>query len=158
MSQALIAMSLWLHSLATIIFIGNYVLLAVIYLPAMSKSFAEGASGTFLRDASKLSRGWLYASLIIFLITGIYLTLADPNYLGLAKFNNVWSVLMLLKHLLILGMIAAGFWFNAILRVGSMLAANTSSLPILNRYRMFVNGMAVAGVLVLLLTAISQAQ
>ncbi len=158
MSSILIAISLWLHSLATIILIGNYVLLALIYLPAMSKNFSGGASGNTLSDSSKLSRGWIYAALIVFMVTGIYLTFVDPNYLGIGDFGNAWAILMLVKHLLIVGMIGAGFWFNAILRVGSMLAANTGSAQALNRYRLFVIGMAITGALVLLLTALAQVQ
>jgi len=158
MSSILVGISLWLHSVATIIFIGNYVLLALIYLPAMSRNFAGSASGTILSDSSKRSRGWIYAALAVFVVTGIYLTLVDPGYLGIGNFGNAWALLMLVKHLLILGMIAAGFWFNAILRVGSMLGANSSSDQALQRYRLFVNGMAITGIIILLLTALAQVQ
>ena len=37
MSHILIAASVWLHTLATIIFIGHYLLLSLLYLPALSK-------------------------------------------------------------------------------------------------------------------------
>jgi uncharacterized membrane protein len=158
MSQILVALSLWLHSLATIIFIGHYVLLAVIYLPAISKNFAAGAGGNVLSEMSKSSRKWIYAALVVLALTGTYLTLVDPKYLGLGDFGNAWAILMLVKHILIVGMLAAGFWFNAIMRVGSMLSANTGSEQALNRYRSFVNGMAISGVLVLLLTALAQMQ
>ena len=67
---------------------------------------------------SKRSRFWLYASLLVFAITGIHLTVADANYLSLGNFGNPWSILMLVKHILVLAMIALGFWFNAVLRVG----------------------------------------
>ena len=80
----------------------------------------------------------------------------DPNYLGIGDFGNLWSLLMLVKHILILGMIAAGFWFNAILRVGPMLSSKTGSSQAMDRFRLYNNGMAIAGVLVLLLTAFSQ--
>ena len=35
MSPVLVALSLWLHAVATVVFIGYYVLLALIYLPAL---------------------------------------------------------------------------------------------------------------------------
>jgi hypothetical protein len=63
---------------------------------------------------------------------------------------------MLVKHILILGMIAAGFWFNAILRVGPMLSSKTGSSQAMDRFRLYNNGMAITGVLILLLTAVSQ--
>lgn len=153
MTPILITLSLWLHSLATVLLIGHYLLLALIYLPVLS-----GTDGVILSKISKCSRSWMYISLLIFIITGIYLTFVDPNYLGIGDFGNFWSILMLVKHILILGMIGMGFWFNAILRVGPLLVSNTGAFQAFVRYRLYSNLMAVSGVLVLLLTAISQAQ
>jgi uncharacterized membrane protein len=153
MSQILIALSEWLHAIATVVFVGYFLLLALIYLPALSKN-----DGTALSEISKRSRSWLYVSLLIFLITGVYMTLADPNYLGLANFGNLWTILMLVKHVLILGMIAIGFWFNAILRVGPMMRSNSGAAQAAGRFRLYTNLMAISGVIVLLLTALAQVQ
>ncbi len=155
MSEILIALSTWLHALATVIFIGYFVLLALIHLPAM-KDTPDIEVGIVLGAYSKQSRLWMYAALLIFMITGIHLTLIDANYLGIGDFGNFWSVLMLVKHILIVGMIVAGFWFNAILRVGPMLSSKTGSAQAFNRFRFYVNGMAITGALVLFLTAVSQ--
>jgi hypothetical protein len=51
-----------------------------------------------------------------------------------------------------------GFWFNGILRVGPLMSSNTGAAQAQIRFRLYVNLMAIAGILVLLLTAISQAQ
>lgn len=83
---------------------------------------------------------------------------ADPNDLGFADFGNLWGVLMLVKHILILGMLAMGFWFNGILRVGPLLVSNSGAARAFGLMRLYANGMAAAGLLVLLLTAVSQAQ
>jgi uncharacterized membrane protein len=149
MSLILISVSVWFHALATVVFIGHYLLFAVIYLPALSKN------GSALSEISKRSRSWMYASLIIFAVTGVYLTLVDPNYLGIGNFNNFWAVMMLVKHILIFAMIGMGFWYNAILRVGPMMLSNNPDLAI-TRFRKYVNAMAVCGVLILLLTALAQ--
>jgi len=151
MSQILISLSVWLHALATVILIGHFLLLALIYLPVLATKDLS-----ILSAISKRSRSWLYASLVIFAITGAYLTFVDPSYLGLANFGNLWAILMLVKHVLVLGMIAIGFWFNAIFRVGQMLNTNTGAAVALGRFRLYVSLMAIAGVLVLLLTAIAQ--
>ena len=153
MSQILTTLSVWLHALATVVFIGYYVLLYLIYLPALVPNQA-----TILSEISKRSRRWLYASLLVFLVTGSYLTLADSNYLGFANFGNTWGILMLVKHLLILGMIAMGFWFNAILRVGPMMHSSTGASQAINRFRLYVIVMAISGVLVLVLTALAQVE
>jgi uncharacterized membrane protein len=151
MSQILISLSYWLHALATVVFVGHFVLLAGIYLPALLKN------GPALSEISKRSRYWLYASLVIFMVTGIYLTFVDPNHKGLGNFSNFWAVMMLAKHILIVAMIVLGFWFNAILRVGPMMSSNHPEQAIL-RFRKYANVMAVCGALVLLLTALAQVE
>jgi uncharacterized membrane protein len=158
MSQTLTALSFWLHALGTVLLIGHYLLLSLLYLPVFVKNQADPLSGTILSEISRRSRSWLYGSMLIFAITGIYLTFVDPNYLGIGNFNNPWAILMLVKHILILAMIAMGFWFNGILRVGPLMSSNTGSTQAIARFRQYSNLMAIAGVLVLLLTAISQAQ
>ena len=151
MSQILIALSVWLHALGTVILIGHYLLLSVIYLPVLTRY-----NGNILSEISKRSRPWLYASLLIFIVTGIYLMLVDPNYLGVGNFGNVWGMLMLVKHILVVGMIGLGFWFNAILRVGPMMGSNNSGELGTRRFRLYSNLMAISGTLVLLLTALAQ--
>jgi uncharacterized membrane protein len=152
MTSTLTALSNWLHALATVVFIGHFVLLAVIYLPALADNPAA------LSKISKRSRPWLYASLLIFIVTGTYLMLMDTGYLGFMNLGNLWGILMLVKHILVIGMIAMGFWFNAILRVGPLMSSNTGATQALARFRWYVNAMAISGVLVLLLTALAQVQ
>jgi uncharacterized membrane protein len=154
MSEILIAASYFLHSVATVIFIGHHLLLSLIHIPVLSKMEAGG--GVALSEISKRSRNWMYASMLVFAVTGTVITLVDPNYLGLGNFNNVWAVLMLLKHILILGMVALGFVFNAILRVGSLMRSNTGSAPAIRRFRWYCNVMSISGGAVLLLTALAQ--
>jgi uncharacterized membrane protein len=153
MSQILIALSVWLHALGTVVLIGHYLLLSLIYLPVLAKD-----NGTILSEISRRSRRWMYISLLIFIVTGIYLMFADPNYLGFGDFGNLWGILMLVKHVLILGMITMGFWFNAILRVGPMMSSNNSAEQAISRFRFYANLMALSGVLVLLLTALAQVE
>jgi uncharacterized membrane protein len=157
MSPTLTALSFWLHSLAMTVFIGHYLLLALIYLPAMRNNTLD-VIGPILSSISRQSRLWIYASLVVFMITGIYLMFADPNYLGVGNFGNIWSIMMLVKHILIVGMIGMGFWFNAIWRVGPMLSSRNGAEQAYGRFKLYVNIMAVSSVLVLLLTSVSQIQ
>jgi uncharacterized membrane protein len=150
MTPILIALSNWLHALATVVFIGHFVLLAAIYLPALADNPAA------LGEISKRSRPWLYAALLIFIVTGTYLMLMDTGYLGFMNLGNLWGILMLVKHILVIGMIAMGFWFNATLRVGPLMISNSGATQALARFRWYVNAMAVCGALVLLLTALAQ--
>ena len=153
MSGFLLALSLWLHSLATVLMIGYYLLLILIFIPVLSNG-----GETTLSEISKCSRTWLYISLLVFLVTGVYLMFVDPNYLGIGNFGNPWSILMLVKHLLVLGMIAIGFWVNVIWRAGPRMRTDEQPTQALGRFRWYANTMSLLGVVILLLTSISQVQ
>jgi uncharacterized membrane protein len=151
MSQILVALSVWLHALATVILIGHYLLLSLIYIPVLAKG-----QGTALSEISKRSRPWLYLSLLVFAITGTHIMLVDANYLGFMNFGNLWGILMVVKHVLVFAMLVLGFWFNGILRVGPMMSSNNSAELGLERFRSYSNLMAISGILILLLTALAQ--
>jgi uncharacterized membrane protein len=155
MSQLLLATSTTLHALAMIIFIGHYLLMSLIYLPALSGT--ENA-GKALGEMSHRSRRWLYLSILVFAATGVHLMLIDPNYLGIGNFSNPWALLMLIKHLIIVVMIALGFWFNALQRVGPAMRSNSGAAQGIAKFRQYSNLMAICGVIVLALTAFSQVQ
>ena len=158
MNYLFISISYWLHALATIVFVGHFLLFSIIYLPILSKMELAGGIGEALSSISKRSRGWLYSSLGVFLVTGIFLMIVDPAYKGVGNFSNPWTIMMLVKHILVLVMIGLGFWFNAIQRVGPLMSSNTGARPAFERFRWYSNVMSICGVLVLLLTAFSQAQ
>jgi len=158
MTQFLVSISYWLHALATVVFIGHYLLLSMIYLPVFEKAEPGSGIDPVLSAISKRSRGWMYTSLGIFIVTGIYLMLVDPSYLGVGNFSNHWAILMLLKHILLLVMIGMGFWFNAIQRVGPLMSSNTGAQQAFARFKWYSNAMAICGVLVLMLTAFAQVE
>jgi uncharacterized membrane protein len=153
MSQALFALSTWLHAAATVVLIGHYLLLALIYLPVLAH---EKGGGVVLSAISRRSRAWLYASLLVFAVTGVHLTVADANYLSLGNFGNPWSILMLVKHVLVLAMIALGIWFNAVLRVGPAMSSDVRGKQAIASFSLYARLMAGIGLIVLLLTAIAQ--
>lgn len=136
-----------------VVMIGYYLLLIMIFIPTLSNG-----GETYLSEISRRSRAWLYISLGIFLLTGFYLMLVDANYMGIGKFNNPWSILMLVKHLLILGMIGIGFWVNMIWRAGQRLRTDEQPAQALGRFRWYANTMGILGAAILLLTAVSQVQ
>lgn len=157
MTQFLIALSIALHGLATVVFLGYFVVLALIYLPAL-QSEPQAACGAIIAAVSKRSRPWLYGSLLLIAATGVYLTFADPNYMGIGNFSSPWAIAMLVKHLIILAMLGMGFWYNAILRVGPLASSNTGAAQAIARFRTYVKSMAASGVALLVLTALAQAQ
>jgi len=116
MSPILLILSLWLHALVTVVMIGYYLLLSLVYLPYLSQAFSGAAFGAALDDISTRMRSWLYGSWLVFIVTGIYLMFDDTYYLGVGNLSNAWSLLMLAKHGLIMGMVGLGAFLNITLK------------------------------------------
>jgi putative copper export protein len=53
-------------------------------------------------------------------------------------------------------MIAMGFWFNAILRVGPLMSSNNGSEQAIDHFRWYSTAMATFGTLILFFTALAQ--
>jgi len=149
LTTILTSISLCLHTLATILLIGHYLLLALVYLPALKRSVDSKALPAILASVAGGARPYLFGSLLIFVVTGIYLMLVNDSYHGVGHFENAWSVLMLTKHLLIFVMVGLGLRLNNSLNAGG-------KLP--DRFNSLLNAISASGLLVLLLTAFAQAQ
>ena len=145
----LTALSLWAHTLATIILIGHYLLLGLGYLPALRRSMDDKSlAGTLAAIAASIRQPMLI-SLIVFAITGIYLMVGNDSYQGLGQFANAWSMLMLIKHIVVIVMIGLGFRLNA--------KISKAGKNWLNSFTSHLYATSVCGLLVLLLTAFAQA-
>jgi uncharacterized membrane protein len=154
MTESLLALTNGLHTLAAVVFVGYFVLLSMLFLPILAGAEAGGRAA--LGVLSKRSRPVLYVSILVFALTGVYLTFVDPNYHGVGNFNTPWAVLMLVKHILIVAMIVIGFWYNGLLKLGVVLRSSPDNVQAIGQFRVYSNLMAFCGVLILFLTAFGQ--
>jgi uncharacterized membrane protein len=121
----LLALSYWIHLLATVVWLGGMALMAFIAWPALRRGTLDGNQWVELQ---KRFAPWVSASLIILLITGFIQMTNDPNYNGFLTFDSVWAWAMLLKHIAYVGMVALTIYLQFILypsmnRVGLLSAA-----------------------------------
>jgi uncharacterized membrane protein len=153
MLNLLVAVSTWLHSLATIVMIGYFVFTGLIYLPLLERQMQPDGTRDLLEQASARLRPFFGGSLLVFLVTGTHLMLINEGYLGLGNFfGNPWSVLIVLKHLLVLPFLAL-----AVFSERAFLAQVSNQNPeALKRFRWSLNFNTVLGVTILLLTSIAQ--
>jgi uncharacterized membrane protein len=154
MGNIFLSISTTLHTIATVVFIGYFFLMAVLINPILSKKESTGLQA--LSEISKHSRWWLYAAMGILAFTGIHLTLSDAYYSGIGQFDSPWSLLMLAKHIVIIVMVLIGFWFNAIRRTGPGMLSTTNSKLGFKQFDQYCISMSVCGVLILVLTTIGQ--
>lgn len=154
MSTILIALSTWLHVLATIIMVGYYLFTGLIYLPVLERRMqAEALRGT-LEQASARLRPYFGSALLIFLVTGTYLMLINKSYLGLGHFfSNPWSGLIVIKHGLVLAFLALAVYSER-----AFLPKISEEKPrALKQFRQALYLNTMLGALILLLTSIAQA-
>ena len=107
MSNILVALSTWLHSLATIVMVGYFVFLSLIYLPVFERQMGADALRELLEKVAARLKPFFGGSLLVFLVTGTHLMLINESYLGLGNFTgNAWSVLIIAKHVLVVAFLA----------------------------------------------------
>ena len=154
MSTILVALSTWLHTLATIVMIGYFVFTSLIYLPVFARQMQANALRDLLEQVSARLRPFFGGALLIFLVTGTHLMLINQNYLGLGNFfSNPWSVLIVVKHVLVLPFLAL-----AVFSERAFLAKVSDQNPeALKQFGWAVNINTILGVVILLLTSIAQA-
>jgi uncharacterized membrane protein len=154
MSTVLVALSTWLHALATIVMIGYYVFTSLIYLPVLERRMQANALRDLLEQVSARLQPFFGGSLLIFLVTGTHLMLINKKYLGLGNFfGNSWSSLIVIKHGLVLAFLAL-----AVFSERAFLAQISDEKPeALKQFRWALRINTLLGVVILLLTSIAQA-
>jgi uncharacterized membrane protein len=96
----ILALSYWIHLLATVIWLGGIALMAFIAWPA-------------LRQGTLSANQWFQLQKrFILLITGFIQMTNDENYGGFLVFDGIWAWAMLLKHLAYVGMVALTFYLQ----------------------------------------------
>jgi len=153
MSTILVALSTWLHTLATVVFIGYYLFTSQVYLPIFERQARGNALRELLEEVSARLRPYFGSSLLIFIITGTYLMMVNKNYMGLGDFfANAWSVLIVIKHFVLLA-----FFIIAIYSERAVMEKISDQQPqLVDQFRLMVGINTVLGILILLLTAVVQ--
>ncbi len=161
MNSALIIAATALHLLATITVIGLYSLAFFVITPVLTREAEIGSLIAVYRRA----RPFVLGAWLIFILSGITLMLADSQYQGIGQFGNTWPILMLVKHLLVIGMILLSGAINCCPVIGltkpldlALMRQNDKEIHrLVSKLRARERAMMLLGVAVLLLTAASEA-
>jgi uncharacterized membrane protein len=166
MEDAAIIICTWLHLIVLVIWIGHMFNSLLLFSPLSSTYVHKDVYGDFIAEYRRRDQPVALSCIAIFIITGIILMLLDTEYEGIGNiFANNWSIMLFIKHLLVLAMIGLGVYQGA--RVMPRLAlvakklstqndADTvSSFTRLERVRIRVTqGLVGLAAVILLLTAI----
>jgi len=123
MNAILLAGATWLHLLATVTVIGLYLVMFWAVTPAV---MAAPERAGVLVETYRRTKPLVLGSWLIFVVTGIGLMLLNPSYLGIGRFENTWSILMLVKHLVVLAMILMTGFTDVCPAIGMMRPLETA--------------------------------
>jgi len=103
LSPSILAVSYFFHLIATVVWLGGLAVYVLLIFP----------EGALLPDAlrARIRKRFLPLtnfSLVVLIFTGLTQMVGDPNYDGVLQFTNTWSLVILFKHVVIVGMLIAG--------------------------------------------------
>lgn len=152
----------WLHMLATVLWIGGMTTNLLVLLPSARRTLEPSVMGALMGAVMGRFRIITYVSIAVLAVTGALMTQVNSQYLGgVFQFGNLWSILTLLKHIVVaMLVILAIYAYEGLARKVRRLAASGPSPQLANLQKkqmgLAVTGFAL-GIIILLLTAIMTA-
>ena len=153
------AVTAWLHSIATVVLLGYYAMLALVVLPVLRRSLDGPALGRAIPAIERRALPFVLASIGIFVVTGLYLMVSDDRFLGLGHFfGSGWSTLIVIKHVVVSVLVVIGVVIEVLVvpEVAAPVDEAGRSVAI-RRLARGASAIAALGGFVLLLTAAAQA-
>jgi uncharacterized membrane protein len=98
-----IALTYWLHMLATATWVGSLAAITLLILPAMKRTLDSETQLVFLEALQKRLEPITWFSISLLILTGLFQMSVNPHYDGFLSISTQWSLAILTKH--ILGMI-----------------------------------------------------
>ncbi len=160
----LLAISYWIHLLATIVWLGGIAAITLLAWPALQRGTLAANQWWMIQ---RKFVPWANISMVVLLVTGFYQMTVDANYAGFLTVDSQWAVAILLKHIAFVAMVVITVYIQTILYPAmsrlSLLAktkpeiADVESGSIQNREIRLLRLNLVCAALVLLFTALATA-
>jgi uncharacterized membrane protein len=161
----ILALSYWLHMIATIVWVGGLALMALVVWPGARAVLGPGPElAQLIRRLQQRFQPLAWLSLAVLIVTGLTQMSASPHYDGLLRITNAWTVAILAKHITVGAMILIGLYMQLALQPElarlALLEAHGRAVPnadTLRRRELNLTRLnLVCGVIVLGLTAIAR--
>ena len=149
--------AVWLHTVAFVIAWGYYGILGRFVIPALGSSIGAEREAQALLEIERRALPFVLLTAVLFTVTGSYLLVTDAQYQGLGEFGSTWAQLMLVKHVLVVVLVALGAAVDWFVRDAGAATSPEARATALHRLRLATEGATVVGALIALLTAASQA-
>jgi uncharacterized membrane protein len=111
MPITLLAIANWLHLLATVVWIGGIVVQRLIVAPAVRK-LPQATQRQALRAIEQRAASFTYGAIGVFFITGLTMMSQNANYAGVLIFENLWTRIIVVKHLVVVLLVVSTAYLN----------------------------------------------
>src|SRR5512138_41104 len=95
-----LALTFWLHLLATVTWVGSLSAISFLILPAMQRSLNPETQLVFIEAMQKRLEPIAWFSMSLLVLTGLLQMSVNPHYDGFISVSTQWSLAILIKHLL----------------------------------------------------------
>ena len=159
-----LALTFWIHLLATATWIGSLVAIAVLVLPASARALQPSERMRLLEGVQSRLEPITWFSVSVLVATGLFQMSVNPNYNGFLSTSGRWALAMLAKHILVGTLIAVSAvhtWDvlpslrRALMQKGSLDRPHIDRLQ--RRETGLLRASLILGLLVLLATAFARA-
>ncbi|MBI5050819.1 MAG: DUF4149 domain-containing protein [Nitrospirae bacterium] len=155
MKELILATIYWLHLISTVIWIGGITFILFIAIPS-AKQVLGIEAGKLMGEISKRFTPIANYSIIFLVVTGVALTGLNKQFSGIGIFENKWTWILTLKHIIVLVMVVVHFYRGLVLT--PKIARTESSAEKATLQKLSLNLVRVNfyfGMLVLLLSGIT---
>lgn len=162
-TSALVTLSImnWLHLIATVAWIGGIITNMFVVVPTARENLEPPVMSRFMGAFTRRLRLIIYISMGILVVTGVFMMIFNKYYLGLFGFGNIWTLFVVIKHILVVILIIMGIYILQFLfpKIGQLSTKGPSPQLAELQKRQMLMGMASIGIaaLILLFTGISGA-
>lgn len=95
-----LALTFWLHLLATVTWVGSLAGVSLLVLPAMQRSLDAETQLIFIEALQKRLEPIAWFCMSLLLVTGLFQMSVNPHYDGFLSTSTQWSLAILIKHIL----------------------------------------------------------
>ncbi len=99
------ALIYWLHLLATVTWIGSLAAINLLVLPASKRTLDAASQLRFITALQKRLEPLAWFCMGLLLATGLFQMSVNPHYNGFLDASAQWSLSILIKHILGIGMV-----------------------------------------------------
>lgn len=109
MREIIVVTLYWLHLVATVVWIGGITFILFIAIPS-AKQILGTEAGKLMGEVSKRFTPLANYSIVLLFVTGAALTGLNKQFSGIGTFGNNWTLVLTVKHILVLGMVVVHFY------------------------------------------------